>query len=468
MTHDVIVIGGGSAGYAAARTARDAGADVGIVDQGPLGGLCILRGCMPSKAILRSAEIAALMKRAKEFGLEPVPVRADLSAIVDRKNRLVQEFAEDRIKALKDPRFTLYQARARFTSPHEILVGETVLTARSFIVATGSIPCDVPIPGLKEAGYETSDSILDLREQPASLVVLGGGAVATEFGQFFARIGSCVMILQRGDHLLSDFDDEVGQTVETAFRQEGIEVHLDCQVRRVTCQGGEKVVEFEQAGRVRSVAAELILQALGRKANIAGLNLEVAGVAVRDGRMMLNEEMRTSQPHIFAVGDVNDLNPIVHIAIQQGEIAGYNATHPTAVPKRIDNRLDSDVIFTDPQVAAVGWSEKVCRRRGVPYLAASYPFADHGKALCSGQTQGFVKLLCHPRTGQLLGAQVVGPEAGELVHELAAVMYYRGTVQDLLRIPHYHPTLAEIVTYPAEELVARLQAEDHVGSRAQQ
>ena len=467
MTHDVIVIGGGSAGYAAARTARDAGANVGIVDQGPLGGLCILRGCMPSKAILRSAEIAALMKRAKEFGLEPVPVRADLSAIVDRKNRLVQEFTEDRIKALKDPRFTLYQGHALFTSPYEIRVGGTVLTSRSFIIATGSIPCDVPIPGLEKAGYETSDSILDLREQPASLIVLGGGAVATEFGQFFARIGTRVTILQRGDHLLSDFDDEIGQTVETAFRQEGIELHLGSEVLRVTRQSGENTIEFEQAGRARSVTGEVILQALGRKANIAGLNLESAGVEVRDGRIVLDEEMRTSQPHIFAVGDVNDLNPIVHIAIQQGEVAGYNATHPTSVPKRVDNRLDSDVIFTDPQVASVGLNEKECRRRGVSYLAASYPFADHGKALCSGQTHGFVRLLCQPRSGQVLGGQLVGPEAGELVHELAAVMYYRGTVHDLLRIPHYHPTLAEIITYPAEALTARIQAEGHSGCRAE-
>jgi pyruvate/2-oxoglutarate dehydrogenase complex dihydrolipoamide dehydrogenase (E3) component len=422
---------------------------------------------MPSKAILRSAEIAALMKRAKEFGLEPVPVRADLSAIVDRKNRLVQEFAEDRIKALKDPRFTLYQERGLFMSPQEIRVGGTVLTARSFIIATGSIPCDVPIPGLKEAGYETSDSILDLREQPDSLIVLGGGAVATEFGQFFARIGTRVTILQRGDHLLSDFDDEVGQTVETAFRQEGLAVHLGSEVMHVTHQGRENTIEFEQAGRTRSVNGELILQALGRKANIAGLNLEAARVAVQDGRIVLNEEMRTSQPHIFAVGDVNDLNPIVHIAIQQGEVAGYNAAHPTSVPKRVDNRLDSDVIFTDPQVAAVGLGEKECRRRGVSYLTASYPFADHGKALCSGQTHGFVKLLCQPRNGQVLGAQMVGPDAGELMHELAAVMYYRGTVHDLLRIPHYHPTLAEIITYPAEELAARIQAEGHSGYRAE-
>ena len=175
--HGVIVIGGGSAGYAAARTARDAGADVAIVDQGPLGGLCILRGCMPTKAILRSAEVAALFRRAKEFGLSSVSVRADLSAIVDRKDRLVREFADYRVKQLRDPRFTLYQSQAVFRSPHEITIGDTVLSSGSFILATGSSPCEVPIPGLAQAGYFTSDTILDLRTQPGSLIVLGGGAV---------------------------------------------------------------------------------------------------------------------------------------------------------------------------------------------------------------------------------------------------------------------------------------------------
>ena len=223
-THDVIVIGGGSAGYAAARTARDAGAEVAIVDQGPLGGLCILHGCMPTKAILRSAEVAVLLKRAKEFGLSPVSVRADLSAVVDRKDRLVREFADYRIQQLRDPRLTLYQSQAIFRSPHEITVGDTVLSSGSFILATGSRPREIPIPGLAQAGYFTSDKILDLRTQPGSLIVLGGGAVALELGQFFARLGTRVTILQRGRMLLSEMDEDVGRALEAALIDEGIDV----------------------------------------------------------------------------------------------------------------------------------------------------------------------------------------------------------------------------------------------------
>ena len=455
-THDVIIIGGGSAGYAAARTARDAGADVAIVDQGPLGGLCILRGCMPTKAILRSAEVAALLRRAKEFGLSPVSAQADLSAIVDRKDRLVHEFADYRIQQLQDPRFTLYQSRAVFRSPHEITAGDVVLSAGSFILATGSKPSEVPVPGLGQAGYFTSDTILDLRTQPGSLIVLGGGAVALELGQFFTRLGTKVTILQRGRTLLSEMDEDVGCALEAALIDEGIEVVTGVQLLHVTHGATGKTVWAMKDGCERSYVGEEILQALGRRPNIEGLHLELAEVTAAGGRIVVDGGMRTSKAHIYAVGDVNDVTPIVHLAIKQGEIAAYNATHIDQPPKTIDHRLDTEVVFTDPQVAVLGLNETRAKAEGIPYLSASYPFADHGKALCLGATQGFVKLLAAPQTGEILGAQIIGPEAGELIHELIAVMYYNGTAADLLRMPHYHPTLAEIVSYPAESIVERL------------
>ena len=455
-THDVIVIGGGSAGYAAARAARDAGADVAIVDQGPLGGLCILRGCMPTKAILRSAEVAALLRRAKEFGLSPVSVQADLSAIVDRKDRLVREFADYRIQQLRDPRLTLYQSQAVFRSPREITVGDTILSAGSFILATGSRPSEIPIPGLAQSVYFTSDTILDLHTQPGSLIVLGGGAVALELGQFFARLGTRVTILQRGRTLLSEMDEDVGRALEAALIDEGIDVVTGAQLLRVTHDAIGKTVWVMKDGRERSYVGEEILQALGRRPNIEGLHLDLAEVTLDGGRIVVDGAMRTSQAHIYAVGDVNDVTPIVHLAIQQGEIAAYNAVHADQPGKAIDHRLDTEVVFTDPQVAVLGLNESRAKAEGILYLTASYPFADHGKALCLGAAQGFVKLLAAPQTGEILGAQIVGPEAGELIHELIAVMYYHGTAADLLRMPHYHPTLAEIVTYPAESIVERL------------
>jgi len=456
LKHDIVIIGGGSAGYAAARTARNAGADVAIVDHGPLGGLCILRGCMPTKTILRSADILSLMRRAGEFGLLPVEARANLAAIMARKERLVRDFAGYRIEQLRDPRFTLYEEVATLVSPREVRAGDQGLEADSFIIATGSSPGHVPVPGLDEVGYITSDDALELRQQPESMLVLGGGPVAVELAQFFQRLGTRVTLIQRSHHILSAGDEDLARPVEARFREEGMEVYTGTQLRRFTRDGDLKVAHFSHEGREKAAAAQEILQAMGRRPSIDCLNLEKAGVEVERGRIVVNPEMRTSQPHIFAVGDVNGLHEIVHIAIQQGEIAAYNAVYPDRPAYRMDDRLKTQVVFTDPQVASVGLCEKGCQTDDVPYLVATYPFDDHGKSICLGETRGHVKLLCRPRTGELIGAHIVGPEASELIHELIAVMHFHGTVHDLLQIPHYHPTLAEIITYPAEELAEQL------------
>ncbi len=459
MKHDVIVIGGGSAGYAAARTARLAGADVAIVDHGPLAGLCILHGCMPSKAVLASAGALALMRRGPEFGLQRLQPQADLAAIMERKSRLIREFADYRISQLRGPEFTLYEDVAHFLSPHQVQVGHQRLEADRIIIATGSVVRRVPIPGLDEVGYITSDEALELREQPESMLVLGGGSVAAELAQFYQRIGTRVTLIQRSHHILSTGDEDLAHPVEASFRHEGMRVYTDTRLHRFTMEGGRKTAHFAHEGQELTASAQQILQALGRRPNTDGLQLEVAGVHTEHGRIVVDKQMRTNQPHIFAVGDVNGLHEIVHIAIQQGEIAGANATSAAAgsTPSHCyDNRLKAQVTFTDPQVASVGLSELECREEDVAYLVANYPFDDHGKSLCLGETLGHVKLLCNPVSGELLGAHIVGPEAGELIHEMIAVMHFNGTVHDVARMPHYHPTLAEILTYPAEELAEQL------------
>jgi len=455
MEFDVAILGGGSAGYAAASAAESQGASVVIVDPGPLGGLCILRGCMPTKTILRSSDIISLTRRAKEFGLLPVEVKADLAAINDRKNKLIREFADYRIEQLKHPRFTLIEEKAEFISPHEVRIGNSTLRAKSFIIATGSKIADYPIPGLKETGYLTSDDILTLRRAPESLTVLGGGAVAVELAQFFQRIGTSVSLLQRSKHILSQADEDIAKPVENRFSEEGMNLYTGTKILKVSAEKNRSIVYFEHEGKEKSCEAETILQALGRKPNIGELNLGAAGVKTKKGKIIVNSKMRTNLKNIFAVGDVNGIHEVVHFAIQQGEVAGYNAVHLDS-SKTIDNRLKSTVVFTDPAVASVGLNEKECQIANIDYLVASHPFSDHGKSMCMGETHGHVKILCDPISGKVLGGHIVGPEAGELIHEVITLMYFQGTVKDLMNIPHYHPTLAEILTYPAEELAEKI------------
>ena len=454
MEYDIVILGGGSAGYASADSAQRMGAKVAIIDPGPLGGLCILRGCMPSKAILRSAEVVSLIRRAKEFGLHPVNVCVNLPAINDRKRKLIKEFANYRIKQLKDPRFDLYQEHGEFTSPREIRAGQHILKAKHIVIATGSITGRYNIPGLDE--YITSDDALEIRELPRSMVVLGAGPVAVELAQFFQRIGTQVTLIQRSTHILSTTDEDLARPLEVRLQEEGMKVYTGTRLIEVKKKDLLSLVHFSHEGEEKTASGEIILQALGRKPNSSELNLQAAGVETdSNGYVIANEEMRTNVPHIFSVGDVNGQHEVVHTAIQQGEIAAQNAlTSKTVI---FDNRLKATVVFTDPQVANVGLTEKECVLENIPYLSASYPFGDHGKSLCLGETHGHVKLLCSPKNGEIIGAHIVGPEGGELIHELIAVMYFRGTVCDLTQIPHYHPTLAEIFTYPAEELSSRIE-----------
>jgi len=451
---DVVVIGGGSAGYAAANAAQSKGAKVAIVDKGPLGGLCILRGCMPTKTILRSSDVLALMHRAKEFGLSVSNPSADLSLINDRKIRLINEFASYRVEQLNDPKFTLIEEHASFLSPHQLKVGKRVLSAKNFIIATGSTTAEFPVLGLAEVGFLTSDDVLELREAPESMIVLGAGPVAVELAQFFCRIGTQTTLVQRSDYILSKGDEDLACPVEARFREEGMEVYTGTKLLRVEKSRYGRTVFFSHEGKEKSATASTILQALGRKPSIDGLNLSAASVNVNQGRIEVDQEMRTNVPHIFAVGDVNGLHEIVHIAIEQGEIAAHNVTQEDT--RQFDERLKLSITFTDPPVASVGLSEKECQKLSILYLKATYPFDDHGKSLCLGETHGHVKLLCSPDSGEIIGAHVVGPEAGEIIHQMVTLMHFRGTVHDLAKLPHYHPTLSEIFTYPAEELAQML------------
>ncbi|HAV64399.1 MAG TPA: pyridine nucleotide-disulfide oxidoreductase [Verrucomicrobiales bacterium] len=455
--HDLAVIGGGSGGYAAARTAHGAGLKVAVVEGGAeVGGLCILRGCMPTKALLYAAEIAHLARNAGTWGIRTGEVAVDFPAVMARKRRLIQEFANHRRGQLNDGRFHMVRAEARFRDAHTLdLSNGRTMTARHFVICTGSVVAEPPLPSLKEVGCLTSDSALELDKLPESLIVLGGGPIAIESAQFFARMGTRVTVIQRGGHLLRDLDEDAAVALETAFKEEGIHLHTGTRLIEARKHRNHKTVVFEKDGLRTDASAEEILFALGRTPNTKSLHLERAGVELDGRRIVTNDRMQTSVPHIFAAGDCTGPHEIVHIAIQQGEIAAHNIAHPEEL-RTMDYRQLVSVVFSDPQVGTVGLTEQEARKRGIDYLTASYPFNDHGKSLIMEALHGFVKLLADPKSGEILGGCCVGPVGGELIHEIIVAMTRRMTVHELAATPHYHPTLAEIWTYPAEELAGQI------------
>jgi len=455
---EVAIIGGGSGGYAAARTAAAAGLKTVIIEGGAeVGGLCILRGCMPTKALLYAAEVKHLAEHAATWGVRAGKVGFDFAKVMARKNAQIKDFADFRGQQLDAGKFKFIRANARFLDAHTVeLSNGKKITAKQFVIATGSRVAPSPLPQLDEVGFITSDEAVALKKLPKSLIILGGGAIACEFAQFFARFGVKVTLIQRSETILKEFDAEAGIEVAKVFRREGISVFTGTKLVGAKRKGKLKSVLFEQNGKTVSVAAEEILFALGRVPNTASLGLENASVKTENLRVVANGKMQTSAPHIFAAGDCTGPHEIVHIAIQQGETAVHNIVKPK-VPRRMDYRLLISVVFTEPQVATVGLTEKEAAARKIPFLVASYPFNDHGKSLIMEAKDGFVKLLANPKTGEILGGACVGPVGGELIHEIVITMAKRMTVHELAAAPHYHPTLAEIWTYPAEELAEKIQ-----------
>jgi len=464
---DLAIIGGGSAGYAAARTATSLGARVAVIEGGPeVGGLCILRGCMPTKTLLESAHRNHEIEQAGTFGIDVSKPRPNLARILRRKDALIENFASYRRGQLEKGKFTFIRGHASFTDSHTLRIKPfpigraTQLRAKTFLIATGSVVALKPFPGLKETGFWTSDDAIRSRKKIGSLIVLGGRAVALELAQYFQHLGVEITILQRSNRILPQCDPDVSEVLTKVFTRDGAALHTGTELVHFKKAGKKKTVTFRKASREMTVSADEILYALGRNPATASLQLPAAGVKTSGLQVAASRTMQSSVPHIFAAGDVCGPYEVVHIAIQQGEIAARNALRLIDGEKKlekIDYRLKTEVIFTQPEVASVGLSETEAREQGIDFLSAAYPFNDHGKSMIMGATDGFVKIIAEKKRGEIIGAQIIGPSASDIIHEFIVAMHFRSTVDEFIKIPHYHPTLAEIVTYPAEEIAEALR-----------
>lgn len=448
---DLVIIGSGSAAFGAALRASELGARVAMVERGTLGGTCVNVGCVPSKTLIRAAEAVHRANHPRFAGVSAQGRVVDFRALAVEKQALVDELREAKYEAVlaQTPNVTLFKGAARFAGPGRVVVNGEELRADRVLIATGMRPSVADVPGLSEAGALTSTEALALERLPRSMVILGGRFIALELAQAFARLGTQVTVVQRSAHLLPTEDDDVTQELQRLLVAEGLMILTSAKVTRVQREGDARIVELERHGEHLRLSAEQLLVATGRRANTEGLGLDTLGVQLRaDGTIVVDEKLETAAPGVFAAGDVIGDPTFVYTAAYEGRLAAENALGSAKLPR--DYTALPAVVFTDPQLATVGLNEKQARALKVEVEVARLPFTHVPRALAARDTRGFVKLLKAKGTAQLVGAAVLGPEAGELIMEPALAIRHGIPVTELARAFHPYLTAAEAIKLAAQ------------------
>ena len=455
---DLLILGSGSTAFAAAIRAADLGARVAMVERRTLGGTCANRGCLPSKNLIEAARIVHDAAHPRYAGLSPATVGVDFGELVAQKDDVVREYRAKKYASVADglSDLELIEGDAAFVDPHTVEVGDRRVTGDRILVATGSRPTIPAIPGLTDVPYLTSD-LLDadeagrLTELPASVAVLGGGYIAVELAQMFSRLGSRVTIVARSG-LLSGYEPDLGHTLAEVFVGEGIEILAGSRVDHVRGASGVEI-SIEQAGAGRVVHAERLLVATGRTPNTDTLGLERAGVAVdADGFVTVDARLRTSQPHVWAAGDVigrqHGSQMATPVGARQGRIVADNAFADAG--KAFEGAVIPRAIFTDPPIAVVGETEAEVRARHLPAVAATTPLMYVPRAGAVHKTTGLVKFIASTTDERVLGVHVIGESAPEIIHEAAMAMKFRAGLSDFVDLIHVYPTMSEALKIGAQ------------------
>ncbi len=436
---DLVIIGGGAGGLIVASVAAQLGLKVTLIEkEDTLGGDCLHYGCVPSKTLIKSAKVAALMRRGAEFGLESVNPKVDMAKVSDHVQSVIEH-----IQHHDDPeRFRSYGCEiifghVEFVDSHSVRVNNQTIKAKRFVLATGSKPFIPSVSGLEETGYLTNMDLFSLRELPERLVVLGGGPIGLEMGQAFARLGSQVTIVQRAQNILPQEDPELADALEKTLLAEGINIYTSTEAKQVSKDNGIITIECTNGLKLE---ADQILVATGRQPNTDGLNLEAAGVEYNNRGIKVDRRMRTSAKHIYACGDVCGPYLFTHMAEYQAGIVISNAIF--RFPKKTNYRVVPWVTYTEPEFARVGLSEQQAREQGIDPTVLRFAFKDIDRALAEVETEGMSKFITHK--GRILGASILGPHAGELIHEIVLAMQAGVKISTISAAIHAYPTLAQI------------------------
>jgi mercuric reductase len=429
---DLIVIGGGSGGFAAAIAASDLDKRVALVNAGTIGGTCVNVGCVPSKTLIRAAGVWHSAGHHPFKGIHTAQNTLDWSAVRAEKDALVASMRQSKyVDVLAAyPNTTFFEGWARFQVDGSVQIGERRYTANRHVIATGAQPRMLPFPGLEEAAPLNSATLMELERLPQSLIILGGRAVALELGQTMARLGVEVFILQRSSRLVPEHEPEISRAIREYLEQEGIGIITGVQVERLGREGDTRVVHARMMGQARELRADQILMALGRQPNTAGLELEHVGVETdANGAIVINEFQQTSNPRIYAVGDVTTNPELVYVAAAAGAVAARNAL--TGAQEPLDLNVVPAVIFTDPQIATVGLTEAQARRAGYEVKTSRVSLEYVPRAQAAWDTRGFIKLVADAGTGRILGAHVLAAEGGEVIQVATLAIRFGLTIDDL-------------------------------------
>ncbi len=452
---NLVVIGAGSAGLVSAYIAAAVRAKVTLVEKHKMGGDCLNTGCVPSKALIKSARLLAQIRRAPEFGLKSASADFDFSDVMERVQRVVRTVEpHDSVERYTALGVECIEGEAKITSPWTVEVrtpaGTRTLTTRAIVIAAGARPFVPPIPGIEETGYLTSDTVWQIRELPKRLVVLGGGPIGSELTQAFARLGSQVTQVEMLPRIMIREDPEISDLVIGQFRKEGINVLVNHKAKLFKRENGEKILIAEHEGREVRIAFDQLLCAVGRVANTSGFGLEELGIPTTRARTVeTNEYLQTLYPNIYACGDVAGPYQFTHTAAHQAWYAAVNALFGGFRKFKADYSVVPWATFTEPEVARVGLNETEAKEKGIPHEVTTYGIDDLDRAIADEEAHGLVKVLTVPGKDRILGATIVGEHAGDLIIEYIAAMRHGIGLNKILSTIHIYPTLVEANKYAA-------------------
>lgn len=445
--YDVVVIGGGPGGYVAAVRAAKLGLKTVLIEKEEMGGTCLNRGCIPTKSLLESAHLYASLSRASVFGVRAGDVGFDFAAMAKRKQNVVRRLRGGVEHLLKSAGVEIVRGEGLPDGERVLRVGDQRIEARNVILATGSEPIRLPIPGADLPGVLDSTGVLALEECPESVVIVGGGVIGVEFAELFATLGVPVTIIEVMETILSGMDADITAQAAKGLRKKGVEIRTGARVAEIT-GGMPKTVRYSWNDAQHEAVADIVIMATGRKPVTGGL--EAWGVALERGAVVVDEHMRTNVPGVYAIGDCTGKMQLAHVASAQGAVAASHAAGRHVEPIRYD--IIPACVYTEPEIACVGLTENAAAAAGRDVRCGNFPVAANGKSGVMEHYDGFCKLVTDARTGEILGAQFLAPRATDMIAEIAAVMRCEGTIDELADTVHPHPTVSEMIMETAHDV----------------